>query len=183
MTLQTQAQTLRKAFTTQYQYHPKAVMEHEFDNEGEHSMEKKSKSNNFVARLRTITPNLDVMYEEQYKVFNAFQDLEVLVKMGSNVVAFNNLAKVYGKLSVALKSFNKAYKEQSKVPEVKDYYEAAKDLLSVDVYKMMKEDLAMLQPVFSERMQEHKNRFPDFSNWDSDLIDWEQVNLNFKQSK
>lgn len=178
-----QALTLSKAFKEKYSLHGKAVLEYNFDNAGEHDLDKRGKSNNFVARLRTISTNFDAMYQQQHAVMSSFVEISCVAKLACNENAFNYLAPIYAKIAIACKNFRKAYKENEKVPEVKEYFKEAYDMLEINVYQMMKDDFSVLQLIVVERMEEDKKKFKDFSNAYSSDINWEFVNEAFKKTK
>lgn len=178
-----QSLALSKSFREKYALHGRAVLEYNFDTSGEHDLEKRGKSNNFVARLRTISPNFDAMYQHQFQVMSSFSEISCVSKLACNENAFNYLAPIYAKIAIACKNFRKAYKENEKVPELKEYFKEAYDMLDINVYQMMKDDFAVLQPIVHERMENDKKRFKNYDPVYSSYINWELVNENFKKTK
>lgn len=178
-----QSLAISKAFKEKYSLHGKAVLEYNFDNAGEHDLDKRGKSNNFVARLRTISNNFDAMYQHQHQVMSSFVEIPCVAKLACNENAFNYLAPIYARIAIACKNFRKAYKENENVPEVKEYFKEAYDMLEINVYQMMKDDFAILQPIVAERMENDKKKFKDFSCAYSSDINWEVVNEQFKKTK
>lgn len=178
-----QSLELAKAFKEKYSLHGKAVLEYNFDNAGEHDLEKRGKSNNFVARLRTISANFDAMYQHQHHVMNSFTEIQCVANLACNENAFNYLSPIYAKVAISCKNFRKAYKENEKVPEVKEYFQEAYDMLGLNVYQMMKDDFCVLQPIVAERMENDKKKFKDFICSYSSDINWEVVNETFKRTK
>lgn len=178
-----QALSLKEQFKAKYSLSPVSEMEYHFEPVGETDQEKRKSSMAFVKRMGAITPALDEMFDVQHRLNNAFNDMPVIYKLGSNKIAFNALAAEYGKIEKALKEFRKVLKRHSNIPEVVEYYKEAESLLPASAYELMKQDFEAFLPVAEQRLASDMSRFPDFKHWDNAEIDWDTVNKRFKEAK
>lgn len=174
---------MKKFFLENYKLHPGAVMEYAFEAQGEDDQAKRKATLAFVKRMNALETALDSLFEEQHKLLQTFTEFHVVYKIGFSEVAFYSLTSMYAKLDKRLKEFSKTLKKHQSLPEVAEYFKAAEPYLATNVYNMMKEDFAEFEKVTAVRMQNDKERFPEYQFWDATTPDMSRVNQIYKEAK
>lgn len=181
--MQYKSLALFQFFREHYRLNPVAVLEFDFEPTGADDQEKRKASLSFVKRMNTVSPALHELYDAQVRMVSDSQEMYVVYKMGFNFNAFNVLAPMYAKLEKNVKEFQRLLKKHSNHPEVAEYYKAAEAELPSNVYEMMKSDFAAFEAVTVRRMVVEKERYPEWTLWDSEHPNWESINQLYKNTK
>lgn len=124
------------------------------------------------------------LFDAQLALAASFREFDFVYSTGAGRSPFHYLAGLYGSLNQRFKEMKALLKKHAKQPEVVDYFRNLEScVLHWDVYAMMKDDFAAVQPVFDYRRKRDIERFPHHTFWEPLEIDWEVVNKNFKEAK
>lgn len=152
---------------------------------------------NLDKQIRDIYPTSPLPIFENHKQFKQIKDSLVelsdlehaiistssrlrsgLVPMGLNFHFYNYLAAIYGELFRVIKDFEKALRKAPTI--LKDYYINLKLPDSKEIYSLMKVDFEKLLPLADEERKEAISRNPNWNAWDSNELQWDTINSNFK---